>query len=196
MATEIEGIKMARPMTHDLLKTFWAKSAARSNQWKSPNSKKILITPRSISSWRAPSDDRLAAQRCHRFRAAHQEPDLCGQGSLEARVCCSRKKAKRHRSKTFPMFPRKNGERFSKRWRLRISSTSNKFSSYRPQDSRYCLVITVIVSITHGYILLSKNHPLRTAPAPPFSDGYCTGAGVLSQTHTQLGLTLPSAHWY
>src|SRR6185312_12299368 len=45
MATEIEGIKMARPMTHDLLKTILGEVGCWLNRWKLPSSKKILITP-------------------------------------------------------------------------------------------------------------------------------------------------------
>ena len=51
MATEIEGIKMARPMTHDLLKTILGEVGCSVESMKLPISRKIPIMRRSISSF-------------------------------------------------------------------------------------------------------------------------------------------------
>jgi len=44
MATEIEGIKMARPMTHDLLKNILGKWAVPLNRWKLRSLRRTPIT--------------------------------------------------------------------------------------------------------------------------------------------------------
>ena len=91
MATEIEGIKMARPMTHDLLKNILGEVGC--------SVESIEIT------------DRFAAQRRHRAGATDQESDLRRQsGSGSFQRSATKRRGKRSRcGKRFECLQREMG---------------------------------------------------------------------------------------
>ena len=77
IATELEGIKMARPMTHDLLRNLIGELGATVESIEisdlRDNTYYAVIHLRVGG---AAADDRLAAERCDLAGAAHEEPDL------------------------------------------------------------------------------------------------------------------------
>ena len=77
MATELEGIKMARPMTHDLLKRIIGDLDATVEKIEVTDLKDNTYFALDLPLDRRPrGHDRFAAERRHLARAAHQEPDL------------------------------------------------------------------------------------------------------------------------
>ncbi len=118
MATEIEGITMARPMTHDLLKTLLGEvgCSVQSIEITELKENTYYAAINLTLARRAPAHARLAPQRCHRIGATRQMSNLCrqgGAGSIE-RLTAGRK-PKTCRLRTSPTCPRKNGARFSKK---------------------------------------------------------------------------------
>ena len=141
MATEIEGIKMARPMTHDL---------AQNDSWRSrllggiggdhrAQGKYLLrlgqsdVGGRQVMIDSRPSDAIALALRT-------KSPIYVAKAVLEASSMLQQnEEATNVRWKTFPMFPKKNGPRSSKKWARTISSTNN---SHFPL--RCCSVATAV----------------------------------------------------
>ena len=77
MATEIEGIKMARPMTHDLLKTILGEFGCAVESVEITELKEnTYYASVNLSVGGPPGHDRFAAERCDRSGAADQESDL------------------------------------------------------------------------------------------------------------------------
>ena len=123
MATELEGIKMARPMTHDLLRTILDELGA-TVEWVEvtelrENTYFALIYLRVGDRQLA---DRLAPVRRHQPGAAHQEPDLRRQGRARSveRPAADGRAA---RSRTSPTSRATSGPRSSRRCRPTTSST-------------------------------------------------------------------------
>ena len=80
MATEIEGIKMARPMTHDLLKTILGEVGCSVESVEITELKEnTYYASVNLTVGGTPGDDRLAPERCDRAGVAHQKSDLCRQ---------------------------------------------------------------------------------------------------------------------
>ena len=78
MATELEGIKMARPMTHDLLRNVLGELGAASSASRSRISREHVLRADPSAHQRHGADDGLAPERRDLAGAAHQEPDICG----------------------------------------------------------------------------------------------------------------------
>ena len=77
MATELEGIKMARPMTHDLLRSIIGDLDATVERIEVTDLKDNTYFALIYLRDRRPrAHDRLASERRHLARAPHQEPDL------------------------------------------------------------------------------------------------------------------------
>jgi Uncharacterized conserved protein len=110
MATEIEGIKMARPMTHDLLKTILGEVGCSVESVEITELKEntyyaavnLKLAGRQVIIDSRPSDAIALALRT-------KSPSMLPKPCSRLRACCSRTRMPNVRWKTSPMSPKRNG---------------------------------------------------------------------------------------